>query len=126
MNRPFLAALAVACVVSSAQAQDSYPVTGRFTFSSTYTGVASWYGYESGTQTASGRKFNPHEMTCAMRRRDWGRVLLVTVIETGASAECTLTDYGPAKSTGRIIDVSEAMAKKLGFHKRGIVRVRIE
>lgn len=88
-------------------------------------GIASWYGYESGTKTASGRKFNPEEMTCAMRRRDWGTVLTVTVIATGATATCTLTDFGPAKWTGRLIDVSLGMARKLGFHKRGLARVRV-
>lgn len=132
MNRSgilvFLGAIALLIFVgTNARAQNPFSGAQGFTVTMTkeQTGIASWYGRESGTKTASGRKFNPAEMTCAMRRRDWGSVLTVTVIATGKSAECTLTDFGPAKWTGRIIDVSEGMAKRLGFHRRGVVRVRV-
>jgi rare lipoprotein A len=89
-------------------------------------GIASWYGSESGRRTASGERFDPMGMTCAMRRRDFGTVLTVTVIATGRSARCRLNDYGPARRTGRIIDVSHGTAKALGIVGRGIARVRVE
>jgi hypothetical protein len=31
--------------------------------------LASWYGFESGTKTASGERFNPNAMTCALLGR---------------------------------------------------------
>lgn len=128
---PALCALVLMATCTMARAKDNNPFSGAVWIEVTMAlvtqeGTASWYGYESGTDTASGRKFNPKEMTCAMRRRDWGTKLTVTVIATGISAECTLTDFGPAKKTRRLIDVSEGMAKKLGFHKAGLARVRVE
>lgn len=91
-------------------------------------GVASWYGAESGPRTASGERFDPNGMTCAMRsyRRGQRRVVTVTVLATGKSAACRINDHGPAAWTGKIIDVSSGMAKVLGFYSQGIARVRIE
>lgn len=127
MNRFVLAAaLCVASIPSHAQNPFSGAQSFEISLEKQQTGMASWYGYESGTETASGEKFNPEKMTCAMRRRDWGTILTVTVIATGISATCKLTDFGPAKWTGRIIDVSEGMAKKLGFHGQGVARVSVE
>jgi rare lipoprotein A len=91
-------------------------------------GMASWYGAESGRRTASGERFNPNGMTCAMRsfRRGQQRSVTVTVIATGKSAACRVNDHGPAAWTGRIIDVSAGMAKVLGFYARGVARVRVQ
>lgn len=110
MKYRLLAALAFACVVSTVHAQE---------------GRASWYGSESGNKTASGERFIPMGMTCAMRTHNW-RVVTVTVISTGRSARCRVNDYGPAAYTGRLIDVSQGVAIALGFVVAGVVRVRVE
>ncbi len=90
------------------------------------TGIASFYGGKHhGRLTASGERFNANAMTCAMRRRDWGVVVTVTVLATGRTARCRVNDYGPAKWTGRIIDVSHGMARALGFERAGLARVSV-
>lgn len=101
---------ALLCAASSARAQ---------------TGIASWYGAESGTHTASGQRFHPEGSTCAMRTHAW-RWVTVTVLATGASTRCYVNDYGPAASTGRLIDVSHGIARQLGFVGAGVARVRVE
>lgn len=92
------------------------------------TGLASWYGSESGTHTASGERFDPNGNTCAMRsyRRGQQRSVRVTVIATGKSEYCRVNDHGPAAWTGKIIDVSAGMARKLGFYNQGVARVSIQ
>lgn len=88
-------------------------------------GRASWYGAESGKRTASGAKFNPEGATCAMRTHAW-RWVTVTVLSTGASARCYVNDFGPAKWTGKLIDVSHGTARRLGFVGAGIARVSVQ
>lgn len=111
------------------KAIDDHAISGTFTFTmekiAGKVGMASWYGYESGTQTASGQRFNPKKMTCAMRTHKW-RWVTVTVIATGKSARCWVNDYGPAKRTRRLIDVAMAVAEALDFKSAGTARVRVE
>lgn len=95
------------------------------TMTQEFTGIASWYGTESGNQTASGARFHPEGDTCAMRTRDW-RWVTVTVIATGKSVRCYVNDYGPHKRTGRLIDVSHGIARKLGFAEAGVARVMVQ
>ena len=109
MIRNYLVAALIVCAPSSHAAE----------------GIASWYGSESGIRTASGERFHPNAMTCAMRTHNW-RVVRVTVLATGKSASCRVIDYGPAARTGRLIDVSHGMALELGFVGQGLARVRVE
>lgn len=88
-------------------------------------GMASWYGAESGRHTASGERFNPQGATCAMRTHSW-RWVMVTVLATGRTARCRVNDFGPAKRTGRIIDVSHGIARELGFAGAGVAWVRVQ
>lgn len=91
------------------------------------TGVASFYGNESGNRTASGQHFNPNGMTCAMPAYRAGRptyMVRVTVLATGRSTTCLVNDRGPAARLHRIIDLSIGTAKVLGV--RGLARVRVE
>jgi rare lipoprotein A len=88
-------------------------------------GMASWYGAESGTKTASGQRFNPEGETCAMRTHAW-RWVTVTAIANGASARCYVNDFGPAARTGRLIDVSLGVARRLKFVGAGVARVSVQ
>lgn len=89
-------------------------------------GVASWYGSEFfGRSTASGELYDPSRLTAAHRRLPFGTVVRVTNLRNLASILLKITDRGPG-SRGRVIDVSQAAAKELGFMEAGVARVRID
>lgn len=91
------------------------------------TGVASYYTIKSnrGTTTASGHKLKDTEMTAAHRTLPFGTVAKITNLKTQKSVEVTITDRGPYIK-GRIIDGTKAVAEKLGFHKSGVAKVKVE
>lgn len=89
-------------------------------------GEASWYGaFHDGKTTASGEPFAKDAMTAAHRTLPFDTRLRVTNLENGRSVEVTVTDRGPYVDD-RIIDLSEAAARRLGFAKDGVTRVRLE
>ena len=92
----------------------------------TQVGRASWYGDEfHGRKTASGERFDMNAMTAAHRTLPLGTWIEVTNLENGRRAELRVTDRGPFVK-GRILDVSRAAARTLGFLVDGTARVRIE
>ncbi len=89
------------------------------------TGVASWYGKEfHGKPTATGRKFNMYEMTAAHTTLPTGTLVRVTNLDNGRSVVVVVADRGPF-ARNRIIDLSWAAAKHLGFVTQGTARVRV-
>lgn len=86
--------------------------------------LASWYGFESGKFTASGQRFDPNGMTCAFWSVPFGTLLRVTY--QGRAMICTVNDRGPARWTGRGIDLSLGMARAIGLYRRGLGRVNVE
>jgi rare lipoprotein A len=90
-------------------------------------GIASWYSVRTnrGTKTASGRRLCDHKMTAAHRKLPFGTPVRVTDVRTGKSVIVEITDRGPFKR-GRVIDVSLAAAKELGFYSRGLTPVKVE
>jgi rare lipoprotein A len=108
-------------------------LTGCATTSQTYydgetqRGLASWYGREQqGHLTASGERFDMHQLTAAHRRLPFGTIVRVTNRSNGASVEVRINDRGPFNCGDRIIDVSSAAADVLQMKKSGIVAVDIE
>lgn len=92
----------------------------------TQTGVASYYGSElHGRRTASGERFNKEALTAAHRTAPFGSRLKVTNLTNGRSVMVRVNDRGPFVR-GRIVDVSAGAARQIGFHGRGITRVRVE
>ncbi|PZR14971.1 MAG: septal ring lytic transglycosylase RlpA family lipoprotein [Archangium gephyra] len=88
-------------------------------------GLASFYGKElHGRPTASGEPFDKEAFTAAHRTLPFGACVLVTVLASGATVEVRVNDRGPFVA-GRIIDVSEAAARTLGFIDAGVARVRL-
>lgn len=86
-------------------------------------GWASWYGGRfHGRKTASGERYNKHEMTCASRHLPFGTLLEVTNLSNGKTAVVRVNDRGPY-SKNRILDFSYAVAKKLGFLGLGVTQV---
>lgn len=89
------------------------------------TGLASWYGKEfHGKPTATGRRYNMYEMTAAHPTLPTGTLVRVTNLENGRSVVVVIADRGPF-SRKRIIDLSYAAAKHLGFISQGTARVRV-
>lgn len=84
-------------------------------------GGASWYALD-GRRTASGEIMNSGRMTAAHRRLPLGTVVTVRNMRNGRSVVVRINDRGPF-GRGRIIDVSRAAARKLGFLSRGVTRV---
>lgn len=77
-------------------------------------GIASVYSTESGSGTASGQKLNPAALTAAHRSLPFGTKVKVTNKSNGRSVVVTINDRGPFVR-GRIIDLTPAGARALGF-----------
>jgi rare lipoprotein A len=92
--------------------------TGR-----TFSGIASFYGNESGSKTASGQRFNQEAMTCAHRSLPFGTRLRVT--HGDRSVVVTVNDRGPFVR-GRVLDLSTAAARAVGLTSAGVGRVVAE
>jgi len=86
-------------------------------------GLASFY--TEGTQTASGEKFDTHELTAAHPTLPFGTRLRVTNVATGRSVTVRVNDRGPYVA-GRTVDVSYAAAETLGMVGAGIAKVRLD
>lgn len=89
-------------------------------------GKASWYGPRfHGRKTASGERFDQHELTAAHRSLPFGTRVKVTNLKNGRSVVVRINDRGPY-AKGRLIDLSRAAAKQIGMLKSGVAQVRIE
>ena len=90
------------------------------------TGMASYYGGKfHGKRTASGEIFNKNAMTAAHRSLPFGTKVKVTNLRNGRTVLVRVNDRGP-HVRGRIIDISQAAAKKIGLLHAGTVRVKLE
>jgi rare lipoprotein A len=87
-----------------------------------FSGIASFYGNESGSQTASGQRFNENAMTCAHRSLPFGTKLRVT--HGGRSVVVTVNDRGPFVR-GRVLDLSTAAARAVGITGVGAVTAEV-
>jgi rare lipoprotein A len=92
-------------------------------FGRTFSGMASYYGNESGRRTASGQRFNQSAMTCAHRSLPFGTRLRVT--HGGRSVVVTVNDRGPFVR-GRVLDLSTGAARAIGLTSAGVGRVTAE
>jgi rare lipoprotein A len=90
-------------------------------------GKASWYGTHcnGGTRTASGERLSNGAATAAHKTLPMGTNVRVTNLANGKSEVVRINDRGPY-SKGRVIDVTEGVAQRLGFYSRGIVTVKVE
>ena len=86
-------------------------------------GVASFY--TEGTQTASGEKFDTHDLTAAHPTLPFGTRLRVTNVATGRSVTVRVNDRGPYVP-GRVVDVSYSAAETLGMVGSGIAKVKLD
>ena len=90
------------------------------------TGIASYYGGKfHGKRTASGEIFNKNAMTAAHRNLPFGTKVKVTNLRNGRTVLVRVNDRGP-HVRGRMIDLSQAAAKKIGLSHAGTARVKLE
>jgi len=87
-------------------------------------GYASWYGPESGSQTANGERFWPDAVTAANTTLPLPSYVEVTDLDTGRQVIVRVNDRGPFVR-GRIIDLSRGAARELGMRSRGVTPVRV-
>jgi rare lipoprotein A len=91
-----------------------------------YVALASWYGggpkrYEPNSHTANGERFNMWDLTAAHRSLPFGTRLRVS--HRGRTVVVRINDRGPAKWTGRALDLSKGAATRLGMINVGAARV---
>ncbi len=78
-------------------------------------GEASIYADKfEGRKTASGERFDQDKLVAAHRELPLGTTATVTNLETGEATQVEIVDRGPFVR-GRIIDLSEAAADRIGL-----------
>lgn len=90
------------------------------------TGEASWYGEEfQGNTTANGETYDLNGLTAAHLTLPFGTTVRVTNLKNRKNILLRINDRGPYVGQ-RLIDVSWAAAKRLGFVQSGTTPVRVE
>ena len=108
-----------------------YQVAGRWyrpAYDPSYNrvGTGSWYGDQfQGRLTANGEVFDKEQISAAHPTLPLPSIVRVTNLENGRSLELRVNDRGPFVSD-REIDLSEAAARKLGYHGKGLAKVRVQ
>ena len=120
-----LAAVALGLTLAPAAYSSAEAACGRERTLPADAGLSSWYGAEQGgRRTASGERFDPKALTAAHNSLPFGTRLKVTNLATGRSVTVRINDRGPGY--GRLIDLSEAAARRLGTRACGLAAVTIE
>ncbi len=89
-------------------------------------GRASFYAARlRGRRTADGQRFNPRAAVAASKTLPLGTVARVVNLTNGTSATVTVDDRGPFVAS-RMLDVSPAVAVRLGMLREGVARVLVE
>ena len=79
----------------------------------------------AGKKTASGETFDPTALTMAHRTLPFGTRVRVTNLENQRTVEVVVNDRGPFVR-GRIADLSEAAARRVGMVADGVVDALLE
>ncbi len=112
--------------VTEVSAKQTPNLKSRTTHNKQVTGIASYYGGKfHGKRTASGEIFNKNAMTAAHRSLPFGTKVKVTNLRNGMTVLVRVNDRGP-HVRGRMIDLSQAAAKKIGLSYAGTARVKLE
>jgi rare lipoprotein A len=122
--RTLLTLLLVAMVLAGSSCTTSKPTAGQRGY--TEEGKASYYSNKlHGRKMANGQPYNRHRLTAAHRTLPFGTKVKVTNLQTNKSVKLKITDRGPFVK-GRVIDLSEAAAKRLDYLDAGIVPVKVK
>ena len=89
-------------------------------------GTASWYGSKyHGRRSSNGEIFNKNSLTAAHPSLPFGTEVKVTNLSNNMSVIVRITDRGPF-GKHRIIDISEAAARKIDMYRAGVATVTME
>ena len=89
-------------------------------------GIASWYGTMfHKNYTSTGDRFNLYAMTAASTTLPLPSCVKVTNLENGKHVIVRVNDRGPFRKN-RILDLSYAAAKKLGYAETGTAKVDVQ
>ena len=89
-------------------------------------GIGSWYGKQfHGNKTSTGETYDMYAASAAHTTMPLPSSARVTNLENGKSIVVRVNDRGPFLHN-RVIDLSYAAAKSLGYVEKGTARVRIE
>jgi rare lipoprotein A len=108
-----------------------YQISGRWYYPAydpdyAVVGVASWYGAAfHGRKTANGEVFDRDRVSAAHPTLPLPSIVRVTNLANQREIELRVNDRGPFVGD-RIIDLSQAAARELGFERRGTTQVRVE
>lgn len=102
------------------------PSSGDTAISTQQRGRISMYGNDfAGRKTASGEPFDPTALTMAHRTLPFGTRVRITNLGNQRSVEVVVNDRGPFVS-GRIADLSEAAARRIGMVADGVVEALLD
>jgi rare lipoprotein A len=88
-------------------------------------GIASWYGEAyHGRYTANGEVYDMEALTAAHPTLPLPSLVQVTNLANGRSLLLRVNDRGPFVDD-RLIDLSQAAARELGFERQGLANVQI-
>ncbi|EBA01195.1 septal ring lytic transglycosylase RlpA family protein [Marinobacter sp. ELB17] len=88
-------------------------------------GMASWYGEKfHGHKTSNGEVFDMYQMTAAHKSLRIPSYARVTNLANGRSVIVRVNDRGPFHGD-RMIDLSYAAAKRLGYQGQGVAQVEV-
>jgi rare lipoprotein A len=105
---------------------DNEPVLSLMPVPEQTIGLASWYGEKfQGRTTANGEAYDMNGLTAAHRDLPMGTRVVVTNVRNGRSVTVRINDRGPS-IPGRMIDVSKATARALGFVGAGTTTVAMK
>jgi rare lipoprotein A (peptidoglycan hydrolase) len=89
------------------------------------TGMGSWYGADfHGRKTANGETYDMNALTAAHPTLPLPSYVDVTNVTNGKTVRVRVNDRGPYIG-GRIIDMSRAAARQLGFESQGKAELRV-
>lgn len=90
------------------------------------TGTASWYGSQfHGLATANGETFDKEQVSAAHPTLPLPSIVKVTNLDNGRELVVRVNDRGPFHDD-RVIDLSQAAARELGYERSGLARVRVD
>ncbi len=116
------AALAQAQPAPAAEAKTATAQAGDHRLS----GIAAVYSDRlNGHKTASGKRYDKTALTAAHPTLPFGSKVKITNEKNGKSAVVTINDRGPTQPD-RVLDISQAAAKKLGIGPKGMAPVTAE
>jgi rare lipoprotein A len=116
--------IATLCIAFLSSCSTTAPAFGERGY--TTEGKASYYSPKlKGRSMANGEPYIPQKLTAAHKELPFGTKVKVTNLETNKTVKVKITDRGPFVK-GRIIDLSEAAAKRINSIESGVVPVKVK